>query len=171
MRPLADHDIAIVGIGCRLPQIGNRDELWELLVRAEDRVRPLPADHLAHAHYDPRAGTPGRTTVRAAALLEDATRFDHGFFGISPREARHLDPMFRIALETAWHAFEDALIAPDTLRGERIGVFMGAYALDHATMQTWHGDLRLVDAHTGPSTIHSMASGRISTPSIYTGRP
>lgn len=162
MRPLADHDIAIVGIGCRLPQIGNRDELWELLVRAEDRVRPLPADHLAHAHYDPRAGTPGRTTVRAAALLEDATRFDHGFFGISPREARHLDPMFRIALETAWHAFEDALIAPDTLRGERIGVFMGAYALDHATMQTWHGDLRLVDAHTGPSTIHSMASGRIS---------
>jgi acyl transferase domain-containing protein len=61
--------------------------------------------------------------------------FDAELFGVSPREAREMDPQQRLLLELGWEALEDAWIAPDTLRGNEVGVFVGAMADDYAMLR------------------------------------
>ncbi|GAB2475946.1 hypothetical protein GCM10027063_15960 [Promicromonospora xylanilytica] len=155
--------VGIVGIGCRFPGAGSPEEMWGMLSRGEHAVRPLPPERLAARFYDPVPGTPGRSAVRAGALLQDVERFDQRLFGISPREAQFMDPMQRILLEVTWHALEDAGIDPMSLAGSRTGVFVGSYAPDFTVLQAvgprFPEDLA---PQAGPNALHSMASGRVA---------
>ena len=159
---LPDDTVAIVGMQCRFPQADSTDEFWQMLDGGRDAVRPIPEHRLAASFYDERPGTPGRTNVRAASLLDDLDGFDHNFFRIVRREAQFIDPMHRMLLETSWHALESACVRPESVRGSRTGVYVGAYAADYTTLHTWAGRPDLLDAHSGPNSLHSMASGRLS---------
>ncbi|MCX2731058.1 acyltransferase domain-containing protein [Saccharopolyspora sp. NFXS83] len=119
--------IAIVGLGCRLPGgIGSPDELWDALLAEFDATGEVPAGRWdAERWYDDDIATPGRTTTRRGAFLDDVAGFDAAFFRFSPAEAERTDPQQRIALEIAWSALEDARIVPDALAGSRTGVFFG----------------------------------------------
>ncbi|RZQ63967.1 type I polyketide synthase [Amycolatopsis suaedae] len=126
-RQVAAEPVAIVGLGCRLPGgIGSPGALWDALLVGFDAVGEVPAGRWdARRWYDDDIATPGRTTTRRGAFLDDVAGFDAAFFRISPAEAERTDPQQRIALEVAWSALEDARIVPDTLAGSRTGVFFG----------------------------------------------
>lgn len=156
-------DVGVVGIGCRFPGADTPEELWGMISRGEHAVRPFPPDRLAARFHDPAPGTPGRSAIRAGALLDDVERFDHRLFGIPPREAQFMDPMQRILLEVTWHALEDAGLDPRSLAGSRTGVFVGSYAPDFTVLQAvgprFPEDLA---PQAGPNVLHSMASGRVA---------
>ncbi len=76
---------------------------------------------------------------RWGGFLDRVDMFDPEFFGISPREAASIDPQQRLVLELAWEALEDAGIIPQTLRGDRAGVFIGAMWDDYAGLHVRHG--------------------------------
>src|SRR5580693_1457105 len=99
-------DVAIIGLACRLPGAATPRDFWHL-VRDGLEVTQLPGS---------------------------IDEFDADFFNLSPREACAMDPRQRLALELAWELFEDALIVPETLRGEQVAVHLGAIGDDYAVL-------------------------------------
>ncbi|MBL9075949.1 MAG: SDR family NAD(P)-dependent oxidoreductase [Planctomycetes bacterium] len=120
---MAETDIAVVGMACRLPGAPDLDAFWRLLREGRDARVELADEHLrnlgvsAEALADP-------DYVKAAMVLDGIDQFDAGFFGLSPRDAALFDPQHRVFLECTWEAFEHAGHVPERFDG-RIGVFAG----------------------------------------------
>ncbi|MEZ5286503.1 MAG: type I polyketide synthase [Vicinamibacterales bacterium] len=154
--------IAVVGAGLRLPGgISNLDALWAFLLRGGDAIGDVPADRWdADAFFDADPDAPGRMSVRRGGFLDDVYRFDAAFFGIAPLEADSMDPQQRVALETAWHACEDAGVAPTSLAGSRTGVFMGVSNNDYGRMVFEHRDR--ITPYFASGNAASVVAGRIS---------
>ncbi|UQA97427.1 type I polyketide synthase [Streptomyces halobius] len=124
------HQVAVIGMACRVPGAGSAAELWELLAGGGDAVGEVPTDRWSPDAVDD-GSAPG---ARFGGYLADVSGFDADFFRIAPREAAGMDPQQRLALEASWHAVEDAGIDPDTLRDTRTGVFLGCTSADYAVL-------------------------------------
>ena len=150
----ANDPIAVVAMGCRFPGgVSAPEQFWDLIISERDAVGPYPADR----GWDP--GACDRLVQREAGFLE-VTGFDAAFFHISPREALVMDPQQRLLLEIAWETFERAGIVPGTLRGERIGVFVGAMAMDYGPRM--HEADQDVQGYVLTGNTASVASGRLA---------
>jgi polyketide synthase 7 len=133
-RNRASEPLAVIGMGVRLPGgINGPQDLWEAVRTGRDLVGTFPVDRGwdLDALYDPTGERYGTSYVRQGAFLDELAMFDAAFFGISPREATAMDPQQRILLEVVWEAFEHARIDPETVRGARAGVFVGATEFDY----------------------------------------
>ncbi len=127
-------DLAIVGIGCRIPGASTAEEWWTLLTNGTDAVGQYPfgRDPVLDELY--RNGVrDGRIATVSGGFLEGIDLFDAGFFGIAPREAACMDPQHRMLLEVAWEAFEEAGIPRAAFSGTRSGVFVGQWLSDYET--------------------------------------
>jgi phthiocerol/phenolphthiocerol synthesis type-I polyketide synthase C len=159
--PAPAEPIAVVGIACRLPQANSADAFWRLLDDGVDAITEVPASRWdAEAWHDGGTPSPGKSASKWGGFIDDIDRFDAHFFGISPREANGMDPQQRVLLHTAWHALEDAGIAPDTLSGSDTGVFIGAMTHDYQLLQLTQR--AAPDAYFGTGTQASILANRIS---------
>ena len=120
---MAETDIAVVGMACRLPGAPDLEAFWRMLREARDARRELDDEHL-RASGVPEELLANPDFVKAAMVLDDIDRFDAGFFGFSPRDAALFDPQHRVWLEVCWEAFEHAGHVPERFDG-RVGVFAG----------------------------------------------
>ena len=156
--------IAIVGLGCRLPNgIHTPEAYWQLLRDGVDAVKECPRDRWdVDAYYDPDPNAPGKMATKWGAFLEEVDKFDAHFFGVSPREAANLDPQQRLFLEVAWEALERAGQAPDKLMNSRTGVFLAMCKIDYAQLILKQNDPALLDAYYASGNAYSTAAGRIS---------
>ncbi|QFZ18939.1 type I polyketide synthase [Saccharothrix syringae] len=147
-----DEPIAVVAMSCRLPGgVDSPEDLWDLVAAGGDAIADFPAD---------RGWATGDLGPRGGGFRYDAAEFDAGFFGISPREALAMDPQQRMLLEGAWEVFERAGIVPASLRGEPVGVYVGAIHNGYAETL---GDAREeVEGHLVTGTMNSVASGRLA---------
>ena len=153
--------VAIVGMGCRFPGADSPSELHELLRRGQDAISEVPNDRWDRDHlYDADTEAPGKMASRWGGFLRQIDSFDCGFFGISPREAVQMDPQQRLLLEVGWEALENAGIAPSSLAGSDVGVFVGIMTADYA--QTRYRSLTAVDAYTGSGNTYGMTANRLS---------
>ena len=105
--------IAIIGIGCRLPDADSPELFFENLAAGHDAVRRSGA------------GPDATGLVHAFGALDGLEDFDAAFFRIIPRHAELLCPQHRLLLECAWAALEGAGYAPDAAPGS-VGVFVAA---------------------------------------------
>ncbi|MFC7310474.1 SDR family NAD(P)-dependent oxidoreductase, partial [Streptomyces monticola] len=155
--------IVVVGIGCRYPGgVESADDLWELVSEGRDVLSGFPTDRDWDLDnlYDPDPSAPRKSYVNKGGFLETATQFDADFFGISPREALAMDPQQRLMLETAWEALENTGINPNSLRGSRTGVFIGAEVHEYGVKA--HEAPEGLDGYLMIGNAPSVASGRVS---------
>jgi acyl transferase domain-containing protein/SAM-dependent methyltransferase len=154
--------IAIVGVGLRFPGgVTDLDSLWDLLASGRDAITDVPQDRWDWRQYfDSNPDARGAMYAVRGGFLDDITSFDAEFFGISPREAASLDPQQRLLHEVAWHALEDAAIAPDALRDSNTGLFLGLSNFDYMRA-VLEDDLKL-DAYSASGNSASMAAGRLA---------
>ena len=156
--------IAVIGLGCRLPQAPDPEALWNLLIQSKSAILETPpgrwdVDEL----YDPVIGTPGKLNTRWAGFIDEVDRFDAQFFGISPREANEMDPQQRMLLEVAWTALERGGIRPSSLAGTRTGVYVGIGGNDYSHLGLLlDNHLERINPYTGVGNAHSIAANRLS---------
>jgi acyl transferase domain-containing protein len=126
-------DVAIIGLACRLPGARNPRDFWQLI--RDGREEP--------------------------ELPGNGAEFDADFFNLSPREACAMDPRQRLGLELAWELFEDALLIPETLRGQQVAIYLGAMTDDYAVLTLRDGAEHL-DHHSFGGVSRGMIANRIS---------
>ncbi|WP_066911365.1 type I polyketide synthase [Mycobacterium interjectum] len=122
--------IAVIGLACRFPGAGGPRDFWRLI----------------------------RDGAEATALPGDVAEFDADFFSVSPREAAAMDPRQRLALELAWEVLEDAFVVPETLRGERVAVYLGAMNDDYGVLTVAQD----IDHHSFAGVSRAMIANRVS---------
>ena len=147
-------DIAIVGIGCRLPGgIGDLDGLWRLLLDGADVTRPVTPDRVGVEQFPPG---------HVGGFLDEIDRFDAAFFGVSPREAREIDPQQRLLLEVAWSALEHSGTPRERWEASRTGVYVGILAMDYALLHARTLGPERIDKYYAGGKEFSFAAGRIA---------
>jgi amino acid adenylation domain-containing protein len=161
-----DTDIAIIGIGARLPGCDNLDEYWTKIRVGAEIAGKVPASRLPDIQRYLAAGKPfpdGTFELADGAYLEKIDEFDYGFFRLSPKEASLMDPNQRLALMAAWEAVEEAGYGGTRIAGSKTGVFFGfaPHVKDTYARYIMEFDpLSLVDADLG--NVQSVLTGRIS---------
>ena len=154
--------IAVVGLACRFPGARNAADFWQLLENGIDAIREVPDDRWdISAYYDEDPGAEGKMYTRHGGFIDDIDGFDAAFFEISPREAISMDPQHRHLLEVSWLALEDAGIAPASLSGEPVGVFVGISTSDYYQVLAEQGS-KVSDVFAATGNAHSTAVGRLS---------
>lgn len=93
-----DGDSAVVGLAGRFPGADNAPSLLALVVDGAHGFSKVPRRRA--------------TQVGRRGRLDSADRFDEIAFGVTANEARRIDRQQRVLLEVAYHALEDAAIAP-----------------------------------------------------------
>ena len=115
-------EIAVVGMACKFPGASNINEFWENLKNGKESISRFSDDELReYGVQEKELSDPDY--VKAKGLIEDAAFFDASFFGISPTEAAVLDPQFRVLLQCAYNALEDANY--NFAEKNNTGVFVG----------------------------------------------
>eukprot|EP01133_Synstelium_polycarpum_P017888 gene17888-21338_t len=151
-------DIAIVGIGLRLPGGAKTpQELWQQLMAGFDGVTAVPKERWSTSFHESNA-----TNNHCGGFLNmsEWKCFDPLFFGISPKEAPFIDPQQRLLMSLAWEAMEDAGIQPSTLRGTQTGVYMGISNHDYLKMS--FNNTTELPPYTMTGTNASIVANRIS---------
>ncbi|XP_077528047.1 fatty acid synthase-like [Haemaphysalis longicornis] len=148
---MSDDDIVISGFSARFPQADSLSEFGEKLYRGDDFVTDDGSRWpLGFMGLPDRMGT-----------IRDLSKFDAQFFGVLAKQAQVMDPQLRLLLETSYEAIFDAGYDPVTLRGQKIGVFVGCSVSGMAGAQPYLG----ADETEGYSMLGSslsMFSNRIS---------
>lgn len=154
--------IAVVGMGLRLPGgVEDADGLEQLLWGGVDAVGDIPGERWPmDILFDADPDAPGKMSTRFGGFLNNVDGFDPAFFGISAREAVSMDPQQRLLLELAWESLENAAIAPDSLGGSRMGVYVGMGNVDYSRATFPNTDL--IDPYFATGSCSSVAAGRIS---------
>ena len=153
--------VAIIGMGCRLPNdINSPDHLKDFVLAGRQATGEIQDrwEHYARANSHNLAVL--RRVTKSGSFLADVAGFDAEFFGITPREAELIDPQQRLMLEVAWQAVEDAGMAPDALAGSDAGVFVGVGSDDYGRQML--EDLPGIEAWSGIGGALCGVANRVS---------
>ena len=148
--PVRDHDIAIIGMACRVPGADNVDAFWQNLVEGKCQIREIDPDKWSLEDYFRGNGEQQSHTSYSkwGAFVDKPYDFDPMFFGISPREAEVMDPQQRLFLQVAFEALQQSGYGGD-FRTRDIGIFVGCeqnqYGEQFVSNQRYHATLRRFD--------------------------
>ncbi|KYR01951.1 hypothetical protein DLAC_11447 [Tieghemostelium lacteum] len=126
------NEIAIIGIGCRLP--GNSNTPLEFWKNLQNQQKPFDGIvEIPNERWSKSFNEQGVINGPRAGLIDMShwKNFDSMFFGVSSKESLFKDPQERLLLMVLWEALEDAHIKASELKGSDTSVFIGAMNQDY----------------------------------------
>ncbi|CAL5871299.1 uncharacterized protein PFLUO_LOCUS5549 [Penicillium psychrofluorescens] len=154
--------IAIIGLSGRFPEAADTEAFWDLLYKGLDVHREVPPERWdVKAHVDMEGNTRNTSKVQYGCWINEPGLFDPRFFNMSPREALQADPAQRLALLTAYEAFEMAGFIPDSTpstQKNRVGVFYGMTSDDYREINSGQD----IDTYFIPGGNRAFTPGRIN---------
>lgn len=171
-RPWQDHDIAVVGMACKLPGANDVSEFWELLASAKPQHQEIGTGHPRFDFGDTHtrsADDPGMRRRWFANLVSGADQFDHRFFKKSPRESASMDPAQRLLLQVAYQAVEQSgYLNGHSHRANEdrnVGVFLGTTGNDYQA----NAASQAANAFTTTGNLLGFLAGKVSHHFGWTG--
>lgn len=156
-----EYDIAIVGLGTRFPgDMNTPAQTWQALLEGRDAITDLPEGRWEEFLAEPRIAERVAKARTRGGYLSDIKGFDAEFFALSKMEADNIDPQQRLALELTWEALEHARIPASSLRGSKVGVFVGASNNDYSFMAV--ADPATAHPYAITGTTSSIIANRVS---------
>jgi len=154
--------IAIIGLSGRFPEAQDTEAFWDLLHKGLDVHREVPPERWdVKAHVDMDGKKRNTSQVQYGCWIREPGLFDPRFFNMSPREALQADPAQRLALLTAYEAFEMAGFVPDSTpstQKNRVGVFYGMTSDDYREVNSGQD----IDTYFIPGGNRAFTPGRIN---------
>ncbi|KAI0857122.1 hypothetical protein F4860DRAFT_367760 [Xylaria cubensis] len=154
---------AIIGFSFKLPQ-GTVDDngLWDVLIHGKNLVTEWPKNRgTLDSLYDNGTRKINKIYARGGHFIsEDPGVFDAAFFSTTAKEAAAMDPQHRWAMEAVYHAFENAGMPVERLRGSQTGVVAASIGDDYTFMIGRDPDARPQQSLAGVA--RSMLPNRIS---------
>lgn len=151
----SDHDIAVVGMACKVAGADDVDEFWDLNCRGESQHVEVPAERFTFdTHW--RSVDPNRKWY--GNFLKDHDAYDHKFFQKSPREAATQDPQQRLFLQSAYQAVEQSGYFNNSHADRNIGVYVGVCAADYEANIACYAP----NAFSATGNLKSFIAGKIS---------
>lgn len=136
--------LAIVGMGCRLPDAPSPETYWRNILEGRSAIRPVPESRLdRRLYFDREVGAYGKSYSELGGSIEDLP-FDPARLGLGRDDLENHDIAQLWALDVADRTFADAGYDPDRTRGLACGVFVG-----HARGSMLSSDLVLGTAVDG----------------------
>lgn len=158
---VAESDVAIVGVGCKLPGATDFAAFRLLVEDGRCSVSAGPSGRWNTKRFlHAGAATKGFSYSFAGGYLDSIFDFDSSVFGISPREAVEMDPQQRLLLEVVYEALLDARLRRDHLADSEVGVYVGASSLDHGAIMA--SDPSAIDRYFMTGNTLSVVSNRLS---------
>ncbi|RCX09585.1 acyl transferase domain-containing protein [Anaerobacterium chartisolvens] len=154
-----DGDIAIVGIGLRIPGADSLERYWDILVNGKCVIEDTPKERWdADEHFNDKGDSLFTTYVKRGGFIKKPFDFDPLFFGISPNEAGVIDPQQRIFLTAAWDAMQNAGCA-SRYRTSKIGVFAGSEQNTYMEHFSGYRAYMLIKKRLAQNSSFNMLSG------------
>jgi polyketide synthase 13 len=154
-------DIAVVGLSTRFPgDMNTPEETWQALLEGRDGITDLPEGRWSEFLEEPRIAERVAKARTRGGYLRDIKGFDSEFFALSKMEADNLDPQQRLALELTWEALEHARIPASSLRGQSVGVYIGASTNDYQFLAV--SDPTVAHPYAITGTASSIIPNRVS---------
>ncbi len=101
-------EIAVVGIGCTLPDADDPEQLWDNILDKKYSISRMPESRFDHElYYDPDRSAEDKTYTTLAGHIDDFV-FDRERFGYTEEKAAKLSRSQQMVLQTAYKAVESA---------------------------------------------------------------
>ncbi|KAG4264811.1 hypothetical protein FPRO03_00095 [Fusarium proliferatum] len=155
-------DIAIVGYSFKLPQgVEDDDAFWDVLANRRNLMTDWPESRVKTDSFANNKHQKVWNGKGGHFIEDDVAAFDAPFFSLTAKEASAMDPMQRWTLEATYHAFENAGLPLDSLKGSRTAVFSASMLQDFSRMTAVDPDNLERTAVTG-STVSCIIPNRVS---------
>jgi len=101
-------EIAVVGMGCTLPDADTPEIFWENILDKRYSIKQMPEDRFDHKlYFSPDRSAEDKTYTTLAGFVDHFT-FDFERFGYAPDKAKRLSRSQQMVLQTAYKAVESA---------------------------------------------------------------
>ncbi len=133
---MARYDIAIIGMGCVVPEANNVRKYWENIVSGDSYIKEMPESiwHMRH-YYNPDQKAEGKTYTMMGAFIS-GFEFPYKEYRLPPRAMQEVDPAQPITLEATKEALRDAgldFFSPELKEGVTVIGSSGVDGFAHAT--------------------------------------
>ncbi|KAK7977184.1 hypothetical protein PG988_004674 [Apiospora saccharicola] len=130
----ATEPIAIIGMSCKFAgSASSPEKLWAMLSEGKNAWSEIPSSRFnTKGTHHPNHEKISTTHAKGAHLIEeDVGSFDAAFFNFSGETASAIDPQFRLQLESAYEALENAGLPLSRIAGSNTSVFTGIFSHDY----------------------------------------